>query len=85
MDTPHIHDVKKIADDALEMSRKANGKIDSHEEICALRYTGFNNSVVDIKKDIQILSTRMWVAAGSTIAVTVTGSMGLVIFLLQRG
>jgi len=80
MNTPPIHEVKKIADKALTEARIANGKIDSHEEICALRYTGFTNSVGEIKKDIQILSTRMWVAAGATIGACI----GLIIFLLAR-
>ena len=80
MNSPPINIVQKIANDALKTANKANNKIDSHEEVCSIRYDGIAQTMNNIQRDIQILSTRMWVAAGATIGACI----GLIVFLLAR-
>ena len=67
--------------EALDVSHRADRKIDSHEDICSLRYKGIQTGMVTITDDIKTLSTRMWIASGSVIATCVA----LIITLLLGG
>ena len=73
--------VEKDAKEAMDVARKANNKIDSHETVCELRYKGIQVGMVDIKDDIKTLGTRMWIASGSVIAVCIT----VIAVLLTKG
>lgn len=60
------HDAVEIR--ALEIAQEAKTKIESHEEICAIRYMGINASLSDIKKILIWFFT-----GGATVALTVIG------------
>jgi len=74
-----IAEVKEMANEALTVAYEAKHKIDSHEDICALRYTGIQDGMHTIVIDIKTLSTRMWLFAGSIIGVLVLIIMGLLL------
>ncbi len=64
-------DVKK----ALDVSYRAERKIDSHGDVCDERYKGLekgmitlSDSVKSLSKNVDTLSSRMWIAAGAFIS-----------------
>jgi len=67
--------------EALDVAYKADRKIDSHEDICSLRYKGIQMGMATITGDIQTLAARMWIASGSVIA----ACMAVIITLLAKG
>jgi len=73
-----LTDVQKTANEALNVAYEAKHKIDSHEDICALRYSGIIDSSKAIREDLKMLSTRMWLFSGSIIGVLFLIIMGLV-------
>lgn len=75
-----MSDVEQDVKDAMDTAYRAERKIDSHEDICALRYKGIQVGMENIVKDLGVLSTRMWVAAGSVIGTLVV----VIIFLAAR-
>lgn len=67
--------------EALDVSYRAERKIDSHNDICSVRYEGIQKGMTSIIDDINTLSTRMWVASGSVIA----SCIAVIIVLLTKG
>ncbi len=63
-----LEDVKKTADKALGMAFKADNKIDSHNDLCALRYKNIQGSMKALADEVDAIFTRMWIFAGSIIA-----------------
>lgn len=75
-----IDEVKKTADKALSMAFKADTKIDSHNDLCALRYKNIQQSMANMKEEMNVLFTRMWVFAGSIIG----GMFAIIMVLLFK-
>jgi len=75
-----MSDVEQDVKEAMDTAYRAERKIDSHEDICALRYAGIQAGMEKIVKDLNTLATRMWVAAGSVIGTLVL----VIIFLAAR-
>jgi len=73
--------VEKDAREAIGVAYEAKTKIDAHETVCELRYLGIQEGMKEIKDNIKMQSTRMWIASGSVIAACVT----LIIILLAGG
>ena len=57
---------------ALEVAMEARTKIDSHEELCALRYAGIENTMKNIMKGQDGLYSRFWAMAVGVISVLLT-------------
>ena len=49
---------------ALELAKEAHSGLDTHEEICSLRYEVINSSLVENKQDIKGVYNRLWAVAG---------------------
>ncbi len=72
--------------EALDVSYRAERKIDSHGSICDVRYNGIEkgmatiaDSVKAVNHSVETLANRMWIASGSVIA----ACLGIIIILLK--
>ena len=73
-------EINRKINDAAEVAYQAKNRINTHEEVCAIRYKGITESMVGIKKDINTLATRMWLAAGSVIA----ACLAVILYLIDK-
>ena len=65
-------------DDALSIARRAEGKIDTHEQICAERYKQILDNQTDGKKDRELIWAAITTGFAEVRAVVLKAGYGLI-------
>ena len=68
---------------ARDLAQSAASAIDSHERVCIERWGSAMSTMNDIKRGMDGLYTRFWVAALSTISM-LTGACATLIYIVIR-
>jgi hypothetical protein len=77
---PDLEQLEKDIREAMDVAYRADRKIDTHEDICALRYSGIQSAMTDLKAEIGKQGNRMWIAAGAVIM----ACLSVILFLVGK-
>lgn len=69
----------------MSTDTEAMHRINTHEKVCAERYTTINQQLTTVHQRLNSLSDRMWVAALGTLSAAVVGAASLLFFIVSRG
>lgn len=77
--SPQIVDIMARKDAAAALS-----DIRSHERICAERYGNITTNLGDLKRGVEGLYRRFWIAAISTISMLATACFALIYMVINK-
>lgn len=64
---------------------RANAKIESHEELCSMRYEAILDGMKALNSRVDLLSSRLYTCLVTGVTMATTGLAAVVFHLLTRG
>jgi hypothetical protein len=72
MSEERISRLEKEMKEVMDVAYEAKNHIESHEDVCSVRYEGLKDKISTMSTSVDKINTKMWLASGSAIATLVT-------------